>query len=169
VVRQNKWLLMFCLGGLYKENQSQSPMQTSCDAKKKIISEGECFDCFHLYMFWKFCFGGNGGKIIRGDAARLPWKIGTPPPCPLSQLCNISELSIYLEHELESRKWSQLRFNRTQTIEKGLELASYGSSIWFSLLSNHQTDVTTFDQFLMLILFGFILLFWLELDPKGWG
>ena len=27
------------LGGLYKENQSQSPMETSCDAKKKIISE----------------------------------------------------------------------------------------------------------------------------------
>jgi hypothetical protein len=51
VVRQNIRLLVFCLGGLYKENQSQSPMQTSCDAKKKIISEGECFDCFHLYLF----------------------------------------------------------------------------------------------------------------------
>ena len=42
------------LGGLYKENQIQSPMQTSCDAKKKIISEG-----VYLYLWdtvvWK-CF-----------------------------------------------------------------------------------------------------------------
>ena len=42
----------YVLGGLYKENQSQSPMETSCDAKKKIISEGEStvqylIICFH--------------------------------------------------------------------------------------------------------------------------
>ncbi|CAB4027039.1 2-hydroxychromene-2-carboxylate isomerase, partial [Paramuricea clavata] len=36
------------LGGLYKENQSQSPMQTSCDAKKKIISE-DFTRTFHRY------------------------------------------------------------------------------------------------------------------------
>ena len=41
VTSQTYEWLCFCLGGLYKENQSQSPMQTSCDAKKKIISEGE--------------------------------------------------------------------------------------------------------------------------------
>jgi hypothetical protein len=38
------------LGGLYKENQSQSPMETSCDAKKKIISEGSI--CFFLPPKW---------------------------------------------------------------------------------------------------------------------
>ena len=33
----------------------------------------------------------------------------------------------------------------------------------FSLVYNHQTDVTSFDQFLKLIPFGFVLLFWLGL------
>jgi hypothetical protein len=38
----------------------------------------------------------------------------------------------------------------------------------FSLVSNHQTDVTSFDQLLKLILFGFIVLFWLGLE-SGFG
>jgi hypothetical protein len=37
----------------------------------------------------------------------------------------------------------------------------------FSLVSNHQTDVTSFDQLLKLILFGFIVLFWLGLGLES--
>jgi hypothetical protein len=42
----------------------------------------------------------------------------------------------------------------------------------FSLVSNHQTDITSFDEFLKLILNGFILLFWLGLElvrVGGWS
>ena len=40
-------VFFFLLGGLYKENQSQSPMITSCDAKKKILKEGQD-DCIMI-------------------------------------------------------------------------------------------------------------------------
>ena len=66
---------------------------------------------------------------------------------------------------------------RTHPVDKLLEQHCYKSAaglivttcgfyvctLWFSFASNHQTDVTSFDQVLKLILFGFILLFWLGL------
>ena len=83
-----------------------------------------------------------------------------------------------------STNWEQAV--RTHLVDKLLEQHCYNQSaaglivttcgfyvctLWFSFVSNHQTDVTSFDQFLKLILFLFILLFWLGHGGQGqsWG
>jgi hypothetical protein len=57
----------------------------------------------------------------------------------------LSELHIYQERELESKKWSQLRVNRAdKNNRKGLELTS-NSSFSFRHLGKESAEISYFD------------------------
>jgi hypothetical protein len=77
-----------------------------------------------------------------------------------------SELSTSWEQAVRTHPVDKLLEQHCYKSAAGLlQLVGFNLRVYFMVFirSNHQTDVTSLDQFLKLILFGFILLFWLGL------